>query len=113
MTITVPRSQPVNTAYLQKMLYDKEIIAALAAQLVGNQVEAHIDMISDAGTEYTTFGEVESCIQGAKETVEDYVADLLTDFRDSLYEAIRATQINVTKVTFEKDGIADVDVEVK
>jgi len=111
--IIVPRSQPVNTAYLQKMLYDKEMIAALAAQLVGNQVEAHIDMISDAGTEYKTFSEVESCIQGAKETVEDYVADLLTDFRESLYEAIRATQITVSKVEFEKDGLKDAAVEVK
>lgn len=111
--IIVPRSAPIPTTYLQKMLYDKEIIAALAAQLVGNQVEAHIDMISDAGTEYKTFSEVENCIQGAKETVEDYVADLLTDFRESLYTAIRATQINVTKVEFEKDGLKDAEVEVK
>lgn len=111
--IIVPRSAPIPTTYLQKMLYDKEIIAALAAQLVGNQVEAHIDMISDAGTEYKTFSEVENCIQGAKETVEDYVADLLTDFRESLYAAIRATQINVTKVEFEKDGLKDAEVEVK
>lgn len=111
--IIVPRSLPVNTAYLQKVLFDKDMIRVLAAQLVGNQVEAHIDMISDAGTEYKTFGEVENCIHGAKETVEDYVADLLTDFRESLYAAIREVEINVTKVEFEKDGLKDAEVEVK
>lgn len=97
---------------LQKMLYDKETITALAKQIVAAQVEAHIEMGSDFGAEYNKFEEVEQVIQDAKVTAEDYIEDLLTEFRGMLYDAVRATEIKVKTVSFEKDGFVDAVVEV-
>lgn len=97
---------------LQKMLYDKATIAALAKQIVANQVEAHIDMVCDFSTEYKTFAEVENCIQGAKETAGDIIEDLLVDFREALYSAARECEIKVRNVTFENDGPKDAEVEI-
>jgi hypothetical protein len=110
----------LNGSYLQKVLYDRDTIRALAVQLVANQVEAHMDMISDAGSkEYGNFQEVNSCILGAKESVCDYVEDLLTDFRDTLYNEIAKVKIETKAVILKpstRDGIsidADVDVTIE
>ena len=105
-TATVP---PTN---LQKLLYSRELIAALARQLVAGQVEGHIDMLSDFGADYRSFPEVDDCIQGAKESVKDYVEDLLTEFRDNLYAEIENTVIETKNVQFNKDGFVDADVSV-
>lgn len=105
----------INNNYLQKVLHDRDTIRALAVQLVGAQVEAHLDMIDDAGTsEYGTFREVDGCIQGAKESVLDYIADLLTDFRDTLFEEVAKVKVE-TKAFIQKpmaDGRIDIDAEV-
>lgn len=97
---------------LQKMLYDKQTITALAKQIVANQVEAHIDMVCDFSTEYKTFAEVENCIQGAKETAAEYIEDLLNDFREELYSAAREVEIKVRQATFANDGLQDAEVEI-
>jgi hypothetical protein len=105
----------IHNYYLQKVLHDRDTIRALAVQLVGAQVEAHLDMISDAGTiEYGTFKEVAGCIQGAKESVKDYIADLLADFTTTLYEEVAKVKVE-TKAFIQKptaDGRIDIDAEV-
>lgn len=111
--VVFPRSEPIPTANLQKMLYDKQLISIMAKQIVAGQVEAHIEMACDYGNEYKTFKEVENCIQGAKETVGDYLDDILSEFRDALYAAAREAEITVKNVTFEGEGLKDAEVEVK
>ena len=112
--VVFPKAQSiVPTGNLQKLLYDRELIAVLAKQIVAGQVEAHIEMACDFPAEYKTFKEVENCVQGAKETVQDYLEDLLVDFREALYSACREAEINVKNVTFEPDGLKDAEVEVK
>lgn len=106
----------VNEQFLQKLLFDRQCIDALAVQLVGGQVEAHIDLINDAGVEeYGTFEEVEQCIDGAKHSTEDYVEDLLTEFRESLYDAIRKVKVETTsymQVRTRTETVINVDVNV-
>lgn len=111
--VVFPRAEPIPTANLQKMLYDKDLIAIMAKQILAGQVEAHIEMACDYGNEYKTFSEVENCIQGAKETVNDYLDDILSEFRDALYAAAREAEITVKTVTFEGEGLKDAEVEVK
>lgn len=104
-----------NSNHLQKFMYDRDTIKALAVQIVAAQVEAHIDMISDAGTkEYPTFQEVANCIQGAKETVNDYIADLLHDFRAMLYAEVAKVTVETKSVILKPDasGRVDIDAEV-
>ena len=110
----------LSRSHLQKMLYDQDTIRALAVQLVAGQVEAHLDMISDAGIkEYGTFQEVDDCIQGAKESVKDYINDLIADFTSTLFAQISLVKVE-TKAFIQKpntrDGIeldADVDVTIE
>lgn len=111
--ITVQANEfPVQNDNIHKVLYSRELIRALARQIVAGQVEGHLEMISDCSSDYSSFKEVESCIQGAKETVIDYAEDLLTDFRDTLYAEIAKVDIRVDSVVFKKDGEIDADVFV-
>jgi hypothetical protein len=98
---------------LQKLLYNDDLIKQLARQLVAAQVEAHIDMGHDCSREYPTHTEAAAMIQGAKITVEDYFEDLVMEFRDSVYDAIRSVEINVKSTTFSAEGFEDAEVEVK
>ena len=113
--ITLPRDETLFVPHhtLQKLLYDRDLIKSLARQLVASQVEAHIDMGSDCGSEYQTHAEAAAMIAGAKQTVEDYFEDLVMEFRDSVYEAIRNVEIDVKSTTFSAEGFEDAEVAVK
>ena len=110
----------IDTGSLQKILHSQSIIEALAVQIVGDQVEYHLDMIKDAGVkEYSTFAAVDQCLQGAKESVEDQLRDLLADFRDSLLDAIQAVKVETQEfiqIPSTEDGItidAKVNISIK
>ena len=113
--ITLPRDERLFVPHytLQKLLYDKELIKMLARQLVAGQVEAHLEMGYDCGSEYKTHFEAASMIAGAKVTVEDYIEDLLTEFRGELIEQVRNVQIHVKSTKFSAEGFEDAEVEVK
>jgi hypothetical protein len=113
INLTYPQIASVQTNNLQHVLYNKNAIRAMATQIVAAQVEAHLEMISDAGTkEYSTFAEVNGCILGAKETVNDYIEDLLTDFREQLYAAVRNVNVETQAVILKPDGDIDAEVNV-
>ena len=103
----------INPRSLQSVLYDKQLIAQLARQLVASQVEAHIDIGHDCSSEYPTHLFAADMIKNAKVTTEDYVEDLLTEFRGELYDAIRSVEIDVKTTTFSAEGFEDADVLVK
>ena len=101
------------TNFLQAYLSDANFIQALATQLVAGQVEAHLDMIADAGQdEYSTYNDVAGCVAGAKESVQDYMEDLMAEFRDALFEAVNNVNINTKAVLLKPDGDIDADVTV-
>lgn len=115
MTVSVKHDPDlhINPRNLQTVLHEKQLIAQLARQIVAGQVEAHIDMGHDCSSEYPTHLLAAGMIQGAKTTVEDYVEDLLTEFRGELYDAIRKVEIEVKTTTFSAEGFEDADVIVK
>lgn len=112
ITLTTPDVN-VRSGYLQAMFHDENLIKKLAVQLVGNQVEAHLDMIVDGGSEeYKTFKEVDVCIQGAASTIEEYVEDALEEFRNSLFAAIGKVKIETKSVMLKPNNEVDADVHV-
>ena len=113
--ITLPRDERLFVPHytLQKLLYDKELIKSLARQLVAGQVEAHIEMAHDMASEYPTHAAAAAAIKGARETVEDYFEELVMEFRDSVYEAIRNVEIDVKSTKFSAEGFEDAEVVVK
>ena len=112
--ITMPAAtDTISTRNIDKLLYDDKLIDQLAIQLVANHVECHIDMAADMGDEISTFADADAHIQCAKLSVEDYVADLLTEFREQLYSAIRRRTIEVKSVKIGKDGMSDADVDIR
>jgi hypothetical protein len=113
--ITLPKDEALFVPHhsLQKMLHNPELIKMLARQLVAAQVEAHIDMAHDCGSEYPSHAEAAAVIKDAKTTVEDYFEELVMEFRDSVYEAIRSVEIDVKSTTFSAEGFEDAEVEVK
>ena len=113
--ITLPRDEMLFVPHhtLQKIMYDKALIKSLAIQLVAGQVEAHIEMARDMGSEYPTHAAAAAAIKGARETVEEYFEDLVMEFRDSVYEAIRNVEIEVKSTSFSAEGFEDAEVVVK
>lgn len=97
---------------LSKLLYSKELIDVLAQQLVAEQVESHIAMIADSGSEYATFDEVEVGLKAARDACVEYMEDLLTDFRERLYESMANVNVIVTAVKLERAGMVDADVTI-
>lgn len=113
--ITLPRNESLFVPHhnLQKLMYDNDLIAHLARQLVAGQVEAHIEIAHDCAKEYPTHAEAAAMIEGAKITVEDYIEDLLTGFRGELIEQVRKVEIEVKSTTFSAGGFEDAEVSVK
>lgn len=112
INVTYP-NVAVRTSNLPAVLYQKDMIRAMAVQLVTGQVEAHLDIVNDAGlVEYGTFEEISQCIAAAKESVGDYVEDLLDGFRDSLYAEIAKVKIETKAVLLKASNDIDADVEV-
>ena len=97
---------------LQAMLCSTALIRALARQIVVSQVEANIEMMSDCPEEYPTFKEAEVCIQSAKENVEEYIEDLLAEFKERLYDQVAKVSIEVQAIKFTEEGFIDADVLV-
>lgn len=111
---TIENNESINVANLQKLLRNPNLIKRLATQLVASQVEAHIMLFRDGEyDDVETFNDACAVLRGAKVTVEDYVEDLLTEFRESLYEHIRLVEIDVKTVKLSAQGIEDADVEVR
>lgn len=98
---------------LQKLMFDKALIKQLAIQIVAGQVEAHIEMGCDSPAEYNNHADAAAMIGDAKTTAEDYFADLVTEFRDAVYESIRAVNVTVKSTTFSAEGLEDAVVEVQ
>ena len=97
---------------LQKLMYDRDLIRQLARQLMANQVEAHLEMGYDCGSEYKTHAEAAAMIEGAKDTVNDYVYDLLAEFTAALRTELSEVKINVKSTKFSSEGFEDAEVEV-
>lgn len=111
---TIENNESINVDNLQKLLYNPNLIKRLATQLVAGQVEAHIEMIRDGGyDDVETFNDACAVLREAKVSVEDFVEDMLQEFRDSLYEHIRLVEIDVKTVKLSAQGIEDADVEVR
>lgn len=112
MIVIPDAAQVVPPRNLQKLLYDRDLIKSLARQMVASQVEAHLEMISDFGNEYSKFEEVNAAVQDARSTVVDYFNDLMCDFDREVKEAFKNVTIKVNTVSFEQDGLKDAEVEV-
>ena len=113
MITTIHTDVTVRSNYIAGALHATELIRAMAVQMVAAQVEGHLDMISDAGpAEYSTFQDVSGCIAAAKETVVDYVEELLVEFRTELLEEIARVKIETKAVILKPEGEIDADVVV-
>ena len=112
--ITVQQTnETVSVKNLDKVLYNEELIKQLARTLVAGHVECHLDMAQDMGDEIGTYADAECHLKAAQESVEDYMEALLTEFRDSLYAAVRNCKIDVKSIKLSKKGLEDSDVEVR
>ncbi len=113
MIETIHPEPKIRPGFLQGLLTDKAFIQALATQLVANQVEAHIDMIQDAGSEeYSNFREVADCVAGAKDTLDDFLAEMLEEFCTELSNELKNVNIRTTAVKLLPDQGIDADVIV-
>ena len=115
MSVTILASQTVSIDQdnLQAVLYDGALIKQLARQLVANQINARIVAAQDLDEgELQTYIQAEVYLLGAKEDVNDYIADLLETFRESLYEQIRAVEVEVKSIQMSKEGMEDAQVNI-
>ena len=108
---TLP-SATISSSNLSAVLYSRELIAALARQLVASQVEAHLDIMADYPSEYKSYGDINACVQGAKDGTVDYINHMLEEFKGELLAAIDNVKIETTAVKISSEGIVDADVNV-
>jgi hypothetical protein len=113
--ITISPSPAHYTTSLRlNMLESRTHLAALAREMVANQVEAYIEMASEFPEEYTSYTQVKDLLEeGAKDSTMEIVDDLAAQFRDMLAEAIAATKVTVTAAKFDVNGVVDADVTVE
>jgi (p)ppGpp synthase/HD superfamily hydrolase len=111
--ITTPASTcNIRNENLIAVFYDKAAIDALAVQLVASQVEGAIDMMSDMPVEYTNFKDISDCIAGAKESANDYVEDLIAEFRERLEQSLLRVKVSTKEVILRGDDDIDANVEI-
>ena len=115
MTITINHylTGPVSRDKLFASLYDHAIIKEIALQVVANQVEAHIDMMSDFPSEYDSYGSAKMPIAAAKFDVNDMINDLIDDFKQNLLDAVKLVEIDVQSVETDINGFVNANVTVK
>lgn len=102
----------VNSTNLIAIFNNRQLIAAIARQLVASQVEGHIEMMEEFPAEHPNYASVRGCIKGAKDGMEDVINDYLAEFRENLLGAIEDVQIEVANATFNAAGFVDATAEI-
>lgn len=96
---------------LPDMLFNQQLIEQLAVQLVTRQVEDLVDCIDECDVQ--SFEAADRHVKGAIDIVELYLEDVLVEFRDMLYAAVRARKIDLQSVKLTAEGAIDADVVVR
>lgn len=113
MSVNVQTSgAAVNSDRLEYVFHSRELIAALARQLVAGHIEGFIEMMSEFPTEYSDFSSVRSHLISSKDGMEEAISILLEEFRDNLHAAVDCVQIEVTNAVFDSQGLVDANVEI-
>jgi hypothetical protein len=100
---------------LNNVLFNEDCIKQIARLMVASQVECFMDMSNDMPENEgpKTFKEAVDFLESAKQNLEEgYMADVLSDFRQMLYAAVKATTINIKTVSMSENGIEDVVAEI-
>lgn len=113
MIKTIENDSQIDSNNIQQLLYKDALVERLAVQIIASHVECFVDMAADLGPEeFPSYDKAAEYLKAAQSSVEDMVGDLLTEFRDTLYEKIRACKVNVKSVSLSELGLVDADVEV-
>lgn len=107
------QEQNIGMKNLNTVLFREDLIAQLAKLLVSDHVECFLDMAQDMPDAPQNYTETNQYLQGVKASlVEGFLPDLLSDFRQALYEAIDEVQIDLKSVTVSENGVEDIVVEI-
>lgn len=95
---------------LESVLTNRDLIEALAMQLVERHLEMFVYMNGDApaGEGVQTFAELDMYLRDGKDSCHDYVCDVLGEFQEDLIKAIARTVVTITSAEWDKDGLKDV-----
>lgn len=82
---------------------DTMFIAELAQQLFRDHIECGLDLsIEDEAL--NSFDDVVQCIDVSKDSVIEYIDDIIDDFRGMLVERVRNVGATIQTVTFDGSG---------
>jgi len=113
--MTVVFKQGEQTFKAVELLFSKrELVNAVVEQALISQTEGFIDMIID-GQEDLSREAINETLRGVKESTEDFIGDMLSDFESMLRERLK--QVNygaaVTGIKYDLAGdVTDIEVNV-
>lgn len=93
--------------------FTSDHIDQIAQLFVANIVEGTIDCLRDEAEEDLGFKRVKQCIEGAKEGAVDMFEDHMSYFMERVIQSIKKVNINVEKISFDSEGLDDVDVTIE
>ncbi len=112
ITVNYPE-KPINMKNLHLVFFNKEYVEQIARLMVADHLECFLDMAQDMDKRPQSFAETETYLDGVKCSLsEGYLPELLSDFREALYEAVEKVQFELKNVKITKEGLDDVEIEV-
>jgi hypothetical protein len=113
--MTVVFKQGEQTFKAVELLFSKrELVNAVVEQALISQTEGFIDMIID-GQEDLSREAINETLRGVKESTEDFIGDMLSDFESMLRERLKAVNYGaaVTGINYDLAGVfTDIEVNV-
>ena len=111
--MTIKTKVQINDSFQILTSFNAQQIEQLAQFFVANIVEGTIDCLRDEVEEDLSFSRVKQAIENNKEAAVDMFEDHMGYFMENVIKAIQKVNIKVEKISFDSEGLDDVDVTIE
>lgn len=112
ITVNEPRVRVTNIG----QLLDPIVVRMFAQQLVAERMDFCLEMAKDDEDDVIglrDFDTVEAFFNDCREGAGDALSDLLAEFRELMYTALKERVVEVTSVKLSKQGFEGADITIK
>ena len=111
--MTIKNKVQINDSFQILTSFNAQQIEQIAHFFVANIVEGTIDCLRDEVEEDLSFSRVKQTIENNKEAAVDMFEDHMGYFMENVIKAIKKVNIKVEKISFDSEGLDDVDVTIE
>ena len=114
MTVVVNRTSEKLFKAHEVLWAKRELINAVVEAALINQTEGFLEMIMDGQEDLSRDG-INATLRGVKESTEDLIGDMMSDFETMLRERLKAVNYGAAVTGIKYDlagGVTDIEVNV-